>query len=83
MGPGSFLQCPVTEQRAMGTGYTGYSGYSVDTQIQTGIQEELLYCGGDIALEQAAQRGHGVSFSGDIQNCPTFFPVQPTIRTIL
>ena len=41
-------------------------------------EEELLPSEGDGALEQAAQRGCGVS-SGDIQDLPGQGPVQPAL----
>jgi len=40
---------------------------------------ELLYFEGDGALDQAAQRGCGVSCSGDIQNLPGCGAVQPAL----
>ena len=42
-------------------------------------EEELLHSEGDGALEQAAQGGCGVSFSGDIQDLPGHGPVQPAL----
>jgi len=42
-------------------------------------EEELLHSEGDEALEQSAQGGCEVSFSGDVQDPPGQGPVQPTV----
>ena len=42
-------------------------------------EEELLSSEGDGALEQVAQRGCGVSFSGVIEDLPGRGPVQPAL----
>jgi len=58
-------------------------------QAETGTQEvphkrakELVYCEDDRALEQPAQRGCGVSFSGNTQDLSGHFPAQPTQRNL-
>jgi len=43
------------------------------------LKEELLYFEGNRAVEQAAQGGCGVSFSGDIQDPPGWGPVRPAL----
>ena len=68
------------------THFSGAQWQDKGQQVQTEAQEVppeheegLLYSEGNGALEQAAQGGCGVSFSGNIQDPPGCGPVQPTV----
>ena len=45
-------------------------------EVSRECDAELLYCVGDCAMEQTAQRGCGVSLTGDIQELSGCSPVQ-------
>ena len=75
MGPSSYQWHAAIEQEAMdGNCITGSS-------IQT--YRRTCSCDSDGALELAAQRGCGVSFSGDTQDPPGCFLVQLTVGNLL
>ncbi|PKU27147.1 zinc finger protein ubi-d4 [Limosa lapponica baueri] len=73
MGPDPSQWCPVTGQRAQ----TG------PWEIPSQHEEELLYVEGVRALEEAAGRDDGVSFSGEIPNPPGHVFVFNLLRVTL
>jgi len=75
MGRDSYKWCPATGQGVMDLTGT--------REVLHKHEDELHYCEGDRALEQAPQRGCEVSFSGGIQNPFGCFPMRPTVGILL
>lgn len=76
MGPGSFQRRPETGQKG--------DGHKLGLrEFHTNMRKKDIYFDVYRALEQAAQRGCGVSFSEGIQNLPEHFPVSSTLGYLL
>jgi len=73
-------------QKSSGWGHVSFSSRTRDNGHKlflTNMREIFLYCDSDRALEPAAQRGCGVSSSGDTQNPPKCFSVWNTLGNFL
>ena len=83
MGTEVFLKGGCQEDGALFSGAQwqdkGQRAQTEAQEIPPEHEEELLPSEGDGALEQAAQGGCGVSFSGDIQDPPGRGPLQPAV----
>jgi len=67
---------------AVPRGRTKTHGHKLEyRKFQRNIKKNLFES--DRALEQAAQRDFGASFSGGILNPPGPFPMQPTVGNLL
>ncbi|GAB0180636.1 hypothetical protein GRJ2_000528900 [Grus japonensis] len=55
------------------------NGHKLTQEVPSQYEEKTLHCEDGQALEDAALRGCGVSFSGDIQNLPGCNPVPPAV----
>lgn len=71
MFPDSFLMIP--RYRIMN------NDHKLKQEVPSQHEEELLFIEGGKTLEEAAQGGHGVSVSGDIQTSPGYIPVLPAL----
>ena len=89
---GSYLCIKILKGKSQENGarflfFSGIQWQVKKKQAQTGSQEvpleheENLCFEGDKALEQPAQKGCGVSFSGNIRNSSGHFPLQPAEGT--
>ena len=58
------------------------NGHKMECKIPYEHERKNLYYEGDRALEQAAQRGCAVCFSGDSQDLPGCFPAQSTVGNL-
>ena len=77
---GVFINYPTdTNPSQPSISFKGQWAQTEAQEVPSEHEEELLPSDGDGALEQAAEGGGGVSFSGDIQDPPGQGPLQPAV----